>query len=104
MIKICVEFSLTSFSTLKCDCAEKTREMFNLLSLINNSVTTGLTFLLLNISAIISSKTINILRSLPRLYYSIFLEASCVSFEYSIKDLKIGIFLQKNLLHINIFY
>ena len=40
----CVEFSLTSFGTLKCDCAMKTIEMFNFLPLINNSVTTASSF------------------------------------------------------------
>ena len=68
-----VEFSLTSFGTLKYDCVIKTREMFNFLPLINNSVTTEFSFLLLIISAIRSSKTINILRSLSALYSSIFL-------------------------------
>ena len=40
--------------------------MFNFLPLINNSVTTGLRFLLLIISAIIPSKTINTLRFFQR--------------------------------------
>ena len=40
----CVEFSLTSFGTLKSDCAMKTIEMFNFLPLINNSVTTASSF------------------------------------------------------------
>ena len=35
--------------------------MFSFLPLINNSVTIGLSFLLLSISAIISSKIINVL-------------------------------------------
>ena len=68
MIKKCVVFSLTYFGTLKCDCVIKTIEMFNFLSLINNSVTIGFSFLLLIILAIISSKTINTLRFFPRLY------------------------------------
>ena len=38
------------------------REMFSFFPLINNAVTTGLRFLLLSISAIISSKTISILQ------------------------------------------
>ena len=53
-----VEFSLTSFGTLKYDCVIKTRELLNFLPLINNSVTTGFSFLLLIISATISWKTI----------------------------------------------
>ena len=57
-------FSLTSFGTFKYDCLIKTREMFNFLPLINNSVTIEFSFLLLIISAIISSKIINVLRSL----------------------------------------
>ena len=40
----CVEFSLTSFGTLKPYCAMKTIEMFNFLPLINNSVTTASSF------------------------------------------------------------
>ena len=39
MIKKWVEFSPTSFGTLNYDCVMKTREMFNFLPLINNSVT-----------------------------------------------------------------
>ena len=73
MMKKWVEFRLTSFGTLKYDCVIKTIEMFNFLSLINNSVTTEFSFLLLIKSAIISSKTINILSFLPRFYSSIFL-------------------------------
>ena len=72
-----VEFSLRSFSTLNYDCAIKTRQMFNFLPLglplINNSVCTKFSFLLLIISAIILSKSINILRFLSILYSSIFL-------------------------------
>ena len=55
-----VEFSPTSFGTLKYDYVIKAREMFNFLPLINNSVTIDFSFLLSIISAIISSKTINI--------------------------------------------
>ena len=44
MIKKCVEFSLTSFGTLKYDCVIKTIEMINFISLINNSVSIGSTF------------------------------------------------------------
>ena len=46
----------------------KTREIFNFLPLINNSVTVEFSFWLWIISAIIWSKTINILFSLWRLY------------------------------------
>ena len=49
--------SLTSFGTLKYDCEIKAVEIFSFLPLINNSVTTGLSFLLLIISERISSKT-----------------------------------------------
>ena len=62
MIKKCVEFILTSFGTLKYDCVMKIIEMFELLPLINNPVTTRFNFLLLIISAIISRKTTNTLR------------------------------------------
>ena len=70
MIKIveCVEISLTSFGTLKYDCVINSIEIFNFLPLTNNSVTTGFSFLLLIISAITSSKTINILRFLSIFY------------------------------------
>ena len=44
MIKKSVEFSLTSFGTLKYDCVIKTIEMINFISLINNSVSIGSTF------------------------------------------------------------
>ena len=67
-----VEFSLLSFGTLTFHCVIKTIEMFNFVPLRNNSVTTGFSFLLLIISSIISSKTINILRFLPILYSSVF--------------------------------
>ena len=60
MIKMWVEFNLTSFGTLEHDCVTKTREMFNLLPLINNSVAIRFRFLLLIISAIISSKTLSL--------------------------------------------
>ena len=67
MIKKCIEFNLTSFGTLKYDWVIKTIEILSFLSLINNSVTIGFNFLLLIISAITSSKTINTLRFLPGL-------------------------------------
>ena len=62
--------------------------MFSFLPLINNSVTTGLGFLLLSISATITSKTINISRFLFELYFSMFLQISSILFEYSIKLLE----------------
>ena len=43
-----VQFSLTSFDTLKYDCITKAIEMFNFLPLINNSVTTRLSFFIIN--------------------------------------------------------
>ena len=48
MIKKWVEFSLTSFGALKYDCVIKKIEIFNFLSLANNSVTTGLSFLIIS--------------------------------------------------------
>ena len=60
--KIIFCLNLTSFGTLNHDCVIKTIEVLSFLPLINNSVTTGLSFLLLIISAIISLKTINTLR------------------------------------------
>ena len=59
--------------------------MFSFPPLINNSVTIGLCFLLLSISAIISSNTTNIFRLLFGLHSAIFLSISSISFEYSIK-------------------
>ena len=44
-IKKCVEFSLTSFTTLKYDYVTKTIEMFSFMPLINNSVTIGFSFI-----------------------------------------------------------
>ena len=73
MINKWVEFTLTSFGTLKYDWVIKTRAIFNFLPLINNSVTIEFSFLLLIISAIISSKAINTLHILPMLYYSMLL-------------------------------
>ena len=52
-------------------------ETFNCLPLTNNSVTIGLSFLLLSISAIILSNTVNILRSLLGLYsFNIFVNVN----------------------------
>ena len=67
----------------------ETRKMFSFLPLINNLITTRLIFLLLSISAAISSKTINILRFLFGFYSSIFLSMSSISTEYSIKALEL---------------
>ena len=86
--KKCVVFILTSFGTLKYDCVIKAREMCSFLPLINNSGTTELSFSLLIISAIISSKTINILRFLFGLSSSIFLQIWFLLFDYSIKTLE----------------
>ena len=44
-----VEFSLIFLGTANQVCVIKTREIFNFLPLINNSVTIGLSFLLLSI-------------------------------------------------------
>ena len=57
-------YNIFPLCTLKYDCVIKTTEMFNFLSVMNNSVTTGFSFLLLIMSAIMSSKTINILHFL----------------------------------------
>ena len=65
IIEKCVVFNLTSLGTLKYDCVIKTIEMFNFLPLINSSVTIGLSFLLLIISAIIPSKKNNTSRFFP---------------------------------------
>ena len=46
--KKCLVFTLTSFGTLKYDWVMKTKEMFSFLTLINNSVTFELLFLLLS--------------------------------------------------------
>ena len=67
----------------------KTREIFNFHPLINNSVTIGLSFLLLSMSAMISSNATDIFRFLYGLYFSISLSVSSISFEYSIKAFKL---------------
>ena len=67
IIKKCVEFSLTSFGTVKYDCVIKTIEILSFLPLINNSAITGFSLLLLIISAIMSSSPIDILRFFPEL-------------------------------------
>ena len=66
------EFSQTYFESFKCDCVIKTIEIFNFLPLINNFVTVEFSFLLLIISAIISSKTINILFFILIVFINIF--------------------------------
>ena len=58
--------------TLEYDYMFRKNEMFNFPRLINNSVTTKLRFLLLSLSAIILSKTINIFRFLFGFYSSMF--------------------------------
>ena len=63
--KKCIVLSLTSFGTLRYDRVIRSIEIFNFLTLINNSGTTGFSFLLFIRSAIISSKTINTFRFLP---------------------------------------
>ena len=60
MTKNCVKLNLTSVGSLKYYCVIKTEiEILIFLFLINNSVPIGFSFLILIISAIISSKTIN---------------------------------------------
>ena len=67
-MNIMLVFRLTSFGTLKYDCLIKAREIFNFLPLIKKSVTVPLSFSLLCISAMISSKIIEIYRFLFGLY------------------------------------
>ena len=67
MMKKWLEFSLTSFGTLRYDYVIKTREMFSFLPVINSSIIIEFSVWLLMISAIIPSKTVNILRSLSSL-------------------------------------
>ena len=64
-------FNLTSFGTLKHDCVIITIEIFNFLFLLESLVTTGFSFLLLIMSAIIPSKAIKTSQFFPRLYSSI---------------------------------
>ena len=71
MIKKCVEFNLTSFGTLKYNCVIKTIEILRFLPLINHSVTIESNLLLLMISAIISSKIINIIKIIKIINYNI---------------------------------
>ena len=58
----------------------KTRDMFSFLPLINNPNTTGCSFLLLSISAIILSNAINMLHFTFGLYSSIFSYKTPLSF------------------------
>ena len=78
--------------------------MFNFLSLINNSVTIGFSYLLLIISAIISPKTINTLRFFPRSYWvsnkSFRQNALCLLF--CVCQLNIDILFRKDLFPFNI--
>ena len=55
--------------------------MFSFLPVTNSSVTIGLSFLLLNISAIMSSKTINILHLLCGLHSSNLLQMTLMLFD-----------------------
>ena len=55
---------------------------------VNYAGTIGLSFLLLRVPAIISSKMINSLRFLFGLYSSMFLKISSTTFEYPIKTLE----------------
>ena len=66
-------FSVISLGNLEYDWVIKPIEIINFLPIINNSVTTAITFLLLIISAIISSKTTNTIFFLSGLYSSVFL-------------------------------
>ena len=47
-MKKCAVFRLASFGTLKYDCVMNVIEVFNFLPLINNSVTIGLIFFIMN--------------------------------------------------------
>ena len=71
--KKCIVFSLTCFGNSQYECVINTREMLSFIALINYSIIAELSFLLLNISAIISSKTINFLSFLFGYYLSNFL-------------------------------
>ena len=66
-------FSVISLGNLEYDWVIKPIEIINFLPIINNSVTTAITFLLLIISAIISSKTTNTIFFPSGLYSSVFL-------------------------------
>ena len=56
----------------KINVRNKCKRNVSFLPLIDNSITIGLSFLLLSISATESSNTINVLRFLPGLHSSIF--------------------------------
>ena len=62
--------------------------MFGFLHLINISVTIRLRFLLVHVSANVSSDTINILRPFTGLYSSIFSQILSMLVKYLIKALK----------------
>ena len=61
IIKKFAVLHLASFGSLKYDCIIKATKILIFLPLINGSVTLGLSFLLLIISVIVSSKAINTL-------------------------------------------
>ena len=65
----------------------KTIEIFDFQPLIKNSVTTGFSFFIINHISNHIIENYNLLHFLPILYSSIFLQTSCISFEYSIKAL-----------------
>ena len=81
--------------------------MFSFLSLIHNSVTNQFFFLLLKISAIISSKTINHLHFLFGLHSLMFLQISSILFEYikkALESLKYFLFALFRLLIKNLYF
>lgn len=75
-------FSLKSAGICKYDRAMNTKEIFNFLPLINNSLTTGGNFLLQIISTIISSNIVNNFYAFPELKSSALFCTSFMSFEY----------------------
>ena len=86
MIKKYVQFSLTSFGTLKHDFVINAIEVFNFLPLINNSVTIGLSFSL-SFQQFRHQKLLILYSSLTSVvFFNNFV--NILLFEYSIKALR----------------
>ena len=71
IMKMRVVFNPTSIGAWKYDCVMKIKDIFNFLPLINSSVTSGWSFLLLIMSTIVWANAINTFCYFPRLYFSI---------------------------------
>ena len=83
--EVCGVYNLTPFGIGKYDCVMNTKAIFSFCSLINKSVTTRWSFLLLVTSAIASSNTINAFLFFPAVYSLLLMYTFFISFEYLVK-------------------